>query len=320
MVSQENQRLQRATRTTILRIILTTPLTRASMTDAARHPVDRTAPPARRACGRSRRASAATPWCRRCARRPGDARAGRGQGDAPADVAARNRSGASPARLAADAAPSLRRRHQRDRRDHPHEPRTRAARATRPPHASRRSRAATPTSNTTSTQGARGQRDVHAERLLCRLTGAEAAVVVNNNAAATLLVLAALAAGREVIDLARRAGRDRRRLPRAGRHGAVGRGPARGRHDQPDAGRRLRGGDRRSHGADPARPSVELPHRGVHRAAGARGAGRARAPVQGAGRRGPRQRLSPASATRGATRAARRAGRAAQRRAPAPTS
>jgi L-seryl-tRNA(Ser) seleniumtransferase len=35
--------------------------------------------------------------------------------------------------------------------------------------------------------------------LLCRLTGAEAAVVVNNNAAATMIVLAALAAGREVI-------------------------------------------------------------------------------------------------------------------------
>jgi L-seryl-tRNA(Ser) seleniumtransferase len=48
-------------------------------------------------------------------------------------------------------------------------------------------------------RGERGRRDVHAERLLCRLTGAEAAVVVNNNAAATLLVLAALARGREVI-------------------------------------------------------------------------------------------------------------------------
>jgi L-seryl-tRNA(Ser) seleniumtransferase len=47
--------------------------------------------------------------------------------------------------------------------------------------------------------GARGRRDVHAERLLRRLTGAQAAVVVNNNAAATLLVLAALATGREVI-------------------------------------------------------------------------------------------------------------------------
>jgi L-seryl-tRNA(Ser) seleniumtransferase len=48
-------------------------------------------------------------------------------------------------------------------------------------------------------KGTRGRRDVHAERLLCHLLGAEAAVVVNNNAAATLLVLAATAAGREVI-------------------------------------------------------------------------------------------------------------------------
>lgn len=48
-------------------------------------------------------------------------------------------------------------------------------------------------------KGGRGRRDTHAERLLCRLTGAEAAVVVNNNAAAALLVLAATAAAREVI-------------------------------------------------------------------------------------------------------------------------
>ncbi len=48
-------------------------------------------------------------------------------------------------------------------------------------------------------QGVRGRRDTHAEALLCRLTGAEAAIVVNNNAAATLLVLAAIAAGREVL-------------------------------------------------------------------------------------------------------------------------
>ena len=48
-------------------------------------------------------------------------------------------------------------------------------------------------------QGGRGRRDAHAAALLCRLTGAEAAVVVNNNAAATMIVLAALAAGREVI-------------------------------------------------------------------------------------------------------------------------
>ena len=48
-------------------------------------------------------------------------------------------------------------------------------------------------------RGARGRRDVHAEALLCRVTGAEAAVVVNNNAAATLLTLQALCAGREVV-------------------------------------------------------------------------------------------------------------------------
>jgi L-seryl-tRNA(Ser) seleniumtransferase len=47
--------------------------------------------------------------------------------------------------------------------------------------------------------GRRGTRDTHAEALLCRLTGAEAAVVVNNCAAATLLALAALARGREVV-------------------------------------------------------------------------------------------------------------------------
>jgi L-seryl-tRNA(Ser) seleniumtransferase len=48
-------------------------------------------------------------------------------------------------------------------------------------------------------RGARGSRTVHAERLLTRVTGAEAAVVVNNNAAAVLLMLASLAAGREVL-------------------------------------------------------------------------------------------------------------------------
>ena len=47
--------------------------------------------------------------------------------------------------------------------------------------------------------GARGERDDHVEALVCRLTGAEAAVVVNNNAAAVLLVLNALAMRREVV-------------------------------------------------------------------------------------------------------------------------
>lgn len=48
-------------------------------------------------------------------------------------------------------------------------------------------------------QGARGSRTVHAESLLTRLTGAEAALVVNNNAAAAMLILTGLAAGREVV-------------------------------------------------------------------------------------------------------------------------
>jgi len=47
--------------------------------------------------------------------------------------------------------------------------------------------------------GQRGSRYIHAEELLCRLTGAEAGLVVNNDAGAVLLILTALAKGREVI-------------------------------------------------------------------------------------------------------------------------
>lgn len=48
-------------------------------------------------------------------------------------------------------------------------------------------------------QGERGSRTVHAEALLTRLTGAEAALVVNNNAAALLLLLTTLAKGKGVL-------------------------------------------------------------------------------------------------------------------------
>ncbi|MFA0753575.1 MAG: hypothetical protein IMHGJWDQ_001352 [Candidatus Fervidibacter sp.] len=47
--------------------------------------------------------------------------------------------------------------------------------------------------------GQRSFRDLRVEKLLCLLTGAEAATVVNNNAAAVLLILNTLAEGREVI-------------------------------------------------------------------------------------------------------------------------
>ena len=48
-------------------------------------------------------------------------------------------------------------------------------------------------------EGERGSRHTHVERLLTRITGAEASMVVNNNAAAVFLVLREMARGKEVI-------------------------------------------------------------------------------------------------------------------------
>jgi len=47
--------------------------------------------------------------------------------------------------------------------------------------------------------GERGSRHVHVEELICRLTGAEAAMAVNNNASAVLMGLAALSRRKEAI-------------------------------------------------------------------------------------------------------------------------
>ena len=48
-------------------------------------------------------------------------------------------------------------------------------------------------------KGARGSRHDHVEKIISKITGAEAAIVVNNNAAATMLCLSALAYGKEVV-------------------------------------------------------------------------------------------------------------------------
>lgn len=48
-------------------------------------------------------------------------------------------------------------------------------------------------------KGERGERYSHLEPILCKLTGAEAAMVVNNNAAAVMLLLNTLAEGKEVL-------------------------------------------------------------------------------------------------------------------------
>lgn len=47
--------------------------------------------------------------------------------------------------------------------------------------------------------GRRGERYSHFEQLLCKLTGAEAAMAVNNNAAAVMLILSSMAKGGEVV-------------------------------------------------------------------------------------------------------------------------
>lgn len=48
-------------------------------------------------------------------------------------------------------------------------------------------------------KGRRGERYSHFEELLCKITGAEAAMAVNNNASSVLLILSSLAKGGEVI-------------------------------------------------------------------------------------------------------------------------
>ena len=107
--------------------------------------------------------------------------------------------------------------------------------------------------------------------------------------------------------LARRADRDRRRLPHPRHHGARRLPAGRGRHHQPHASQGLCRGDRAGHGGDHEGPSVELRRAGLHQV-GVRGrAGAAGAREGPAGDRGSRQRhpgrsrdLGPAARAHGA--------------------
>ena len=137
-------------------------------------------------------------------------------------------------RLASDIALPLRRAINATGRRRSHEPRPRAPQSAGALAAMARGRRrATRTSNTTWRPARAARATSTSAALLRRLTGAEDALVVNNNAAACCWRWPALAAGPRGHRLARRAGRDRRRLPHPGHPAAERRAPGRGRHHQP---------------------------------------------------------------------------------------
>ena len=145
--------------------------------------------------------------------------------------------------------------------------------------------------------GTRGSRTDHCRELLRRLTGAEDALVVNNAAGALVLALNALAAGRDVADLAGRADRDRRLVPDSRHHGPERRSAARGRHHQPHPPGRLPAGARCRRGRHPHGAPIQLRAARLRRVARAGGAGGARG---GGGRSLPLRRGQRAAGGPGA--------------------
>lgn len=80
--------------------------------------------------------------------------------------------------------------------------------------------------------GRRGERYSHFEKLLCKLTGAEAAMAVNNNASSVLLILSSLAKGGGMYRIPWRADRDWWEVQNSRRYGAKRCEPCRSRNDE----------------------------------------------------------------------------------------
>ena len=254
-----------------------------------------------RVCARSKPDTAARPWSARCAPR----RKRCAIVSAPGTPALRRRltrrrdrarAGRAAGRRVRAVAPD---RHQRHRGHHPHEPRTRAAGRARSGQrrgdrqrlrqpgirprrgASRRPRHARRASDPSPhrrRRGGRRQQQRRGDARHARRAGPRAR-------------------GRRV---ARGARGDRRRISSAGRHGAIRRDPARGRHHESHPRVGLCRGDRRANGAHPARAPVKFQNRGVHRTSRARGSRRNRAAFEipvvedlGSGYLGPRAGAPP---------------------------
>ena len=130
-------------------------------------------------------------------------------------------------------------------------------------------------------EGRRGSRQDHVAAIVQRLTGAEVGDRREQQRRRAAARARRARRGTRRDRLARRADRDRRRLPHPRRAHSLRRAARRGRDDESHAGRRLRERDRRAHRIAPPRAPVELPRRRLRRAAVTRGAGHGRTRAAG---------------------------------------